>query len=92
MCCGSLTSRRIILTKQSSVGTLKSVILVLNLFFQVETKEQRLRFADTSSLGSYANKEVISIGIVTSHKRHVIVCVNIFSHELHVFVGHCFHV
>ena len=27
----------------------------------MEAKEQRLRFADTSSLGSYANKEVISI-------------------------------
>ena len=28
---------------------------------KVEAKEQRLRFADTNSLGSYANKEVISI-------------------------------
>ena len=27
----------------------------------MEAKEQRLRFADTNSLGSYANKEVISI-------------------------------
>lgn len=52
------------------ITTNKSVIPVVSPLFQVETKEQRLRFADTSSLGSYANKEVISTGTIVDLKRH----------------------
>lgn len=58
----------------------------------METKEQRLRFAETSSLGSYANKEVISIGTVTDHKDMLSCVLASFLMNLHVFVGHCLHV
>lgn len=40
----------------------------------METKEQRLRFADTTSLGSYANKEVITIGIMVDLIKEILSC------------------
>ena len=56
---------------------------------KVEAKEQRLRFADSSSLGSYANKEVISF---CTFSQILIWNLLLFSCITFIFAGHCLQV